>query len=595
MPRRGPLKLARRLPIATIAATLALLAGSTVPAVAASPAPTLEASPSHITFGDGVTLSGSAPDEAGCAAGRTARLEWSPSDSAVWTLRTSTTTGTDGSFTFADSPTGTGWYRIELVPSGGCPSASSDPVRVLVRARVDVSILASGLTAGSCPSLTTIVSPPKPGQQVEVQGHSPSGWVVLDELTLDRDSSARARPCFGFDDLGIVRLRVRWPAQDPANATGTSPALSFRIEKAPWMRRIDRLIGGRPVSLAVGVDGTALYERAGNVPRTPASNEKLLLSMALLDRLGAGHRIATIAAAASVDGGVVPGNLWILGRGDPEIRRARMGALARRLAEAGIRRIQGRVMGAVSYFRHDWWAEGWRPGITRRYVAPPTALTFDENRTGSGYTMSPERLAAESLTRRLRALGIRVSGTPGAGAPPDGLTDVAEIRSRPLLTLLLRMNRPSDNFYAEVLGKLLAATSDGPPGTIAKGAGVLRSWVTSHGAAFSLHDGSGLSYANRVTAAGILHLLGVADGTSWGRVLRGTLATGGQGTLEDRLHGERVRAKTGTLDNVSALSGWVWLERDRAWAEFSILSALPKWLAIRIEDGIVRTLSAHAR
>jgi D-alanyl-D-alanine carboxypeptidase/D-alanyl-D-alanine-endopeptidase (penicillin-binding protein 4) len=157
------------------------------------------------------------------------------------------------------------------------------------------------------------------------------------------------------------------------------------------------------------------------------------------------------------------------------------------------------------------------------------------------------------------------------------------------------MNRPSDNFYAEVLGKLLAATSDGPPGTIAKGAAALRAWVASHGAGFSLHDGSGLSYANRVTAAGILHLLEVADAAPWGSALRSTLATGGQGTLEDRLRGERVRAKTGTLDDVSALSGWIWLERQRAWAEFSILSGLPKTSAAAVEDAVVRTLSANAR
>jgi D-alanyl-D-alanine carboxypeptidase/D-alanyl-D-alanine-endopeptidase (penicillin-binding protein 4) len=157
------------------------------------------------------------------------------------------------------------------------------------------------------------------------------------------------------------------------------------------------------------------------------------------------------------------------------------------------------------------------------------------------------------------------------------------------------MDRPSDNFFAEVLGKLLGVSAEGAPGTIAKGARALRAWVSSHGERFSLYDGSGLSYDNRVSAGGMVRLLEAAGARPWGAVLRQALPAGGQGTLEHRLVGERVRAKTGTLDGVSALSGWVWLDEDDGWAEFSILSSLPKWKAVDIEDGIVRTLAEHAR
>jgi D-alanyl-D-alanine carboxypeptidase len=66
--------------------------------------------------------------------------------------------------------------------------------------------------------------------------------------------------------------------------------------------------------------------------------------------------------------------------------------------------------------------------------------------------------------------------------------------------------------------------------------------------------------------------------------------------LEDRLGGVRVRAKTGTLIGVSALSGYVWLERRATWAEFSILSTgMSKSAAVRIEDAVVRILSDRAR
>jgi D-alanyl-D-alanine carboxypeptidase/D-alanyl-D-alanine-endopeptidase (penicillin-binding protein 4) len=263
---------------------------------------------------------------------------------------------------------------------------------------------------------------------------------------------------------------------------------------------------------------------------------------------------------------------------------------------AGVEKVRGRVMGSTGYFAHDWWARGWRRPQSRQYVAPPTALTFQGNVVNGRYTREPEAFAARSLTKQLEKRGVAVVGRAGAGEPPEGLADVAVIQSRPLRSILVAMNRPSNNFYAEVLGKLLGAKAAGLPGTIAKGAAALRRWVAGHGLDFSLYDGSGLSYANRVTARGIVQLLWVAEAATWGPVLRQTLATGGQGTLKDRLHGVKVRAKTGSLDGVSALSGWVWLEKEEGWTEFSILSrGMPKWIASSIEDAIVRILSANAR
>jgi len=68
------------------------------------------------------------------------------------------------------------------------------------------------------------------------------------------------------------------------------------------------------------------------------------------------------------------------------------------------------------------------------------------------------------------------------------------------------------------------------------------------------------------------------------------LPTGGQGTLRHRLRGVDVRAKTGTLDDVSALSGWV-KARSGDWFEFSVLSfGMPKSTASAIEDRIVMIL-----
>jgi len=569
-------------------------AGLATPATAATETITIAASAPIIVVGDQVQLSGVASGDAGCSASRSVQLEWQAADSSAWAVVATGTTAADGTYSFANGQQYSGSFRATLPLDGACTAVASDAVTVRVRASVESMLVASSLTAGSCLDLSATVSPDKSGQNVELQRRSSSGWTTVDTLTLDATSSVSARPCFGWADIGIVRLRVRWPSQDALNATGTGITLAFQITKAPWMERIDNLLAGRAVSVSVGENGSFLYERADTAPRTPASSEKLFLSMALLDALGPDFRIPTYAASGGVHGGVVKGNLWILGRGDPSVTPARMAALARRIEEAGITEVHGRVMGATTYFLRDWWATGW-PSAAHDYVALPTALTFDGNVLNGRNVTDPERLAARSLTRRLEARGIAVGGKPGAGTPPSGLSDLASIRSRDLGSLLTSMNRFSNNFAAEVLGKLLAARLAGPPGTIAEGASQARAWVAAHGLDFTLYDGSGLSYANRVTAQGIVRLLWTADGSPWGAVFRQTLPAGGQGTLEDRLTDVELRAKTGTLDSISALSGWVWLEKENAWGEFSILSnGMDKTRAIRIEDKIVRILTASA-
>ena len=384
------------------------------------------------------------------------------------------------------------------------------------------------------------------------------------------------------------------PTAAPAGLPSPVPSPAFSA-RPRWERRIDRLTAHRAVSVCVGVAGRMVYRRRATVHRAPASNEKLILSMALLDRLGAAATLPTIAEAPHLDGRTIRGALWIRGSGDPEVGRARMRTLAHRLKAAGIRRIKGRVMGSIPPFAHDWWAPGWRPSFPATEVARPTALTFEGNRAHGRNITDPERRAAASLTSQLRSIGVRVRGRPGAGRPPRGTMRMAVVRSAPLEAILRRQNVKSRNFYAEVLGKLLGERRFEPPGTIRKGARAVERWTRAHGVHVTAHDGSGLSYRNRVTAAGIVRLLWAADQAPWGTDVRGTLARGGRGTLTGRLRTVDVRAKTGTLDNISALSGWVRLQRTGGWADFSILSrGLSKTTAIRVEDRVVHAVAANA-
>ena len=349
------------------------------------------------------------------------------------------------------------------------------------------------------------------------------------------------------------------------------------------------------MSVMVGRDGSTWYRHGAGVERAPASNEKLLLSMALFDQLAPTHTFQLRAMSLGLDAEGRVDDVYLRGQGDPEVSEARLTRMAHRIRDAGVRHIAGGVIGVTGPFHHDWFAPGWKDYFPADYIALPTALTFRGNVSPTGVHIDdPERRAAVFLTHALRDLGITVKASATSGPAIAGLTDIATLTSQPLSTLVRHMDRRSLNFSAEVLGKALAV-GVGTAGTIADGAAAICAFETAHGVTGTCHDASGLSYANRQTAAGMVHLLWAADNQPWAGTLRMSLPDGGQGTLKHRLANVRVRAKTGTLDNVSALTGWVWSDAAGAWIEFSLLtSGMNEWKAKDVEDKVVQVLAAHA-
>ncbi len=417
-----------------------------------------------------------------------------------------------------------------------------------------------------------------------------------------RATGAAPAPDLSNSPRGIAAA-VRPPIARPAGAVrppitrppaAPSPELRVRLRPhpAPWSDALDAVIGDRPASASVAIDGRLVFSHLGDVLRIPASNEKLLLSMALLDRYGPRARIpTTLETVRPVRGGVIRGNLWLVGHGDPDAGDGTLERLAEELAQEGVRRVRGSVVGDTSAFRRERRAQGWHR-IALSYVSIPTALVFDANAGPGGFVFDPEREAATALTSDLRSLGVEVDGRPRAAGAPDAARPIARVRSAPLVRILRRQNTGSINLDAEVLGKRLGAATYGGRGSIAKGARAIERWAAWSGVEVTAHDASGLSYANRVTTDGLVRLLAAADRQPWGRALRSTLPSPGVGTLAGRLAGVDVRAKTGTLiGGVSALSGWVRL-RDGRLAAFSILSrGMSKDAAVALEDAVVRFLA----
>lgn len=364
-----------------------------------------------------------------------------------------------------------------------------------------------------------------------------------------------------------------------------------------WVRHIGRILGGHPMSVVVGDAGSVWYRHRATVGRPPASNEKLLLSMALLDRFGGGHTFAMRALGPRIAAdGTVDGDLYLRGQGDPEVGDARLDLLASRLWAAGLRDLTGHVVGVTGPFHRDWFAPGWKSYFPAYYVALPTALTYRGNVAPSGKHISnPERRAAVYLSHALRQLGVTIGADATAGRGAAGMSTLATASSKPLGAIVKRMDHRSINFAAEVLGKALAFAR-GDAGTIANGAAAICSYEATRHVSATCHDSSGLSYANRQTAIGIVHLLWDAERQPWLGALRDALPAAGEGTLRHRLAGVRIHAKTGTLDHVSALSGWVWNKPTDGWTTFSMLtSGMEEYPAKDLENRITRVLANRAK
>lgn len=213
------------------------------------------------------------------------------------------------------------------------------------------------------------------------------------------------------------------------------------------------------------------------------------------------------------------------------------------------------------------------PGVVVRRVPPNQAL-----------------YAAVLLRAALVQAGIEVWGPPGVGTGKRSAADArhtawvrppwdapvaleplrAEVlavhESEPLPVLMRRINKDSDNEYAERLLETVGAEIYGGPATTAKGIRALREAISELGLppnAYVSVNGSGLGHQNRITADAMADLL---RKLFWdprlGPDMLQSLSVGGiDGTIRNRFRGspaaERVRAKTGTLRGKSCLSGYV--------------------------------------
>jgi len=229
----------------------------------------------------------------------------------------------------------------------------------------------------------------------------------------------------------------------------------------------------------------------------------------------------------------------------------------------------------------------------------------------------PALFAAGALATALQDRGVTIRGasrghTDGAISLVTGKTRItsgsggvilATHWSPPLLDLLSVTNQESHNLYAELILKTLGRVVDGE-GSFEAGARVVRRFLVDHAGAdpdaVALVDGSGLSRDNHVSAATFVSALAyMAQSDLWDALWTSLPEAGSGGRLRrmDRSPAaSNLRAKTGTLTRVSALSGQLTtLEGERV--VFSILqNGIPsRGSAKSIEDRLSVRLASFRR
>jgi serine-type D-Ala-D-Ala carboxypeptidase/endopeptidase (penicillin-binding protein 4) len=343
--------------------------------------------------------------------------------------------------------------------------------------------------------------------------------------------------------------------------------------RSTFQQQLSRALHARHVSPAqtgaVVLDlqtGQTLFAHNPRLALRPASNEKLATTYAALTALGPSFRIETDVLGDGQESGTTwAGNLVLKGYGDPGLSFEQIGSLARQVAAAGIRHVTGNVLGDESWFDTRRTGLGWKAKFYLHESPALSALIVNRGWTGRYETSRPALMAAQLFRLDLRRAGVTVHGSAAVGIASAQAVPLADVVSAPVAALVRHMDVYSDNFYAEMLLKEVGAVQ-GAAGSASAGIAVERRLLTEAGVRLTgvrTVDGSGLSQLDRWTPFGLAALLRTMwqDPDLRPYVVPALPIAGETGTLDHRMQKGParglVRAKTGTTDNASSLSGFV--------------------------------------
>lgn len=436
---------------------------------------------------------------------------------------------------------------------------------------------------------------------------------------------------------GIAVVDLQGPPSSAPSIDGPRPStavLSLRRDLDPLRDLaadrslrddLDAFVATQPEDTCVRVRaGDVRYDHRSEDPQAPASVQKLLTAVAALSELGPDTMFETEVLTGDVIDGVVSGNLYVRGGGDPILATAdfmarepnqpqiysSVEALADGVVATGVTRIAGSVVGDESRYDQVRYNPAWPSRfVAQGQIGPVSALSvndafayFPETASaGFGPAPDPAAYAAAVIDAALRARGVEIGAPPTSGATPSGGEVLVTHRSPPLSDIVVQLLRESDNNTAEILLKELGRQRSGE-GSFGTGQAAVEAILEEEGidtGPVNVADGSGLATENVITCDLVVDLLEHAPTAD--AVRAGLAVAGESGTLARRWLGtelvSRVRAKTGTLNQVTALAGFA--ETAEGPAAFAVVVNLESGRiqleTVAAQQQLAEALVAHPR
>ncbi len=414
--------------------------------------------------------------------------------------------------------------------------------------------------------------------------------------------------------LAEAPLTAPRPPARPTRAAG-----GVAVAAAEGLIAEAKLGGEVAYVVADAATGLILEARRADTPMPPASTLKTITTLYALAHLPRDHRFATrMLATGPMSGGRLQGGLMLAGGGDPVLSTDDLGDLAAALADRGLRDVEGGLSvwaGALPFVRAvdpgqpSWF--GYNPSVAgmnlnfnrvnftwarsgddfrlgmdargERFVPEVSVVgatladrdlpvfTYDGDGPREMWTVArsalndegsrwlpvrrPAVYAGDVMAALLRARGIGSGAVTAADAVPAGATVLVERESDPLTVLMKDMMKFSTNLTAEAIG--MRASLAGGIADHAASAAAMTDWFrgATGAARASFVDHSGLGGASRITAGEMARALATLGRAAGIKPLMREITVkdlGGKGPVP-----VRIEAKTGTLNFVSSLVGYV--------------------------------------
>lgn len=399
-----------------------------------------------------------------------------------------------------------------------------------------------------------------------------------------------------------IILLLLWAAV-AASAQETEEPDTFQVDTIdvalPWPRniqyRLDSLLR-HPMfeTSTVGLEvydltaDSILYKVNEHQMLRPASTMKLLTAITAIDKLGGSYQFRTqLYYTGKVEDHTLTGDLYCVGGFDPRFNIDDMNAFVESIRCMGVDTIRGSIVADRSMKDADLLGEGW--------------CWDDDNPPLSPLTIGRNTQFVDRFIRQLVDDGVVLDVRVSDGTLPDSAFHLCS-RFHSIDQILLRMMKQSDNFYAEAMFYQLAAHQGHRPARAKDAAAIVKRLISKVGLGhrpYRIADGSGLSLYNYLSADLEVRLLRYAyrNSTVYLHLLPSLPVAGSDGTLRNRMCGsfaaDNVKAKTGTLEGVSALAGYCTAANDHRLC-FSIINqgVMHTSNARRFQDRVCNALCA---